>query len=70
MDEYKQKLEKRLEQLCGEQEDGKAQVTEREGMRLHLAQLDEKAPELRRRMTRIGAAIQVLEEVLGLREVE
>lgn len=63
---YKQKAEERLEQLHAELEKGQAIITEREGMRLHLTQLDAQAPVLQQRMVRIRAAIQVLEEILVL----
>ena len=67
---YRQVTEQRIEQLRAELEKGHAIVVQREEMFARLTQLDAEAPQLSVRMTRISAAIQVLEEILGLREVE
>jgi len=66
----KDKLEQRLEQLRLEYAKGEAVINGREEMRTTLAELDTQALELFKDMLRIGGAIQAIEEVLGLREVE
>jgi len=69
-DQVQGRLEQRLEQLRLEYAKGEAVISGREEMHTTLAELDAQALELKYRMLRINGAIQAIEEVLELREVE
>ena len=65
---FRRTIETRLEQLRIEHTKGEAIIADREEMRERLRELDAQAPILSGKMIRIRGAIQVLEELLGLRE--